>query len=101
MMAKTTLYSTARVLPGNKIEIQAPSLLVGQTVEVIILVQEVNLSSSVIEEQALSLEQRLDFLKLPIVERRRILESQTETMLNHYQQDSEWQELMSGDIINY
>ncbi len=99
-MTKTTLYSTAKVLPGNKIEIQAPSLSVGQTVEVIILVQEVNLSSTV-EEQALSLGQRLAFLKLPIAERRRILESQTETILNHYQQDSEWQELMSGDIINY
>ena len=100
-MVKTTLYSTTKVLPGNKIEIQAPSLSVGQTVEVIILVQEEATSSSAIEKQSLSLEQRLAFLKLPITERRRILESQAETMLNYYQQDSEWQELMSGDIINY
>ncbi|MGB3692037.1 MAG: hypothetical protein WBG70_16620 [Spirulinaceae cyanobacterium] len=101
MMVKTTLYSIAKVLPGNKIEIQAPSLSVGQTVEVVILVQDVKLSSPAIEKQVLSLEQRLALLKLPIAERRRILESQAEKMLNHYQQDSEWQELMSGDIINY
>ncbi|MGC1248153.1 MAG: hypothetical protein WA865_18220, partial [Spirulinaceae cyanobacterium] len=75
-MVKTTLYSIAKVLPGNKIEIQAPSLSVGQTVEVVILVQDVKLSSPAIEKQVLSLEQRLALLKLPIAERRRILESQ-------------------------
>ena len=48
-----------------------------------------------------TLEQRLAFLKLPMIERRRILESQAETALAHYQQNSEWQELMSGDIIDY
>ena len=100
-MVKSTLYSTAKVLPGNKIEIQDPNLLVGQTVEVIILVSEATPDSSAIEEQAPSLEQRLAFLKLPIAERRRILESQAETVLEHYHQDSEWQELMAGDIINY
>ena len=96
-MAKSTLYATAKVLPGNKIEIQAPNLSVGQTVEIVILVPEVTLDSS----QNLSLEQRLAFLKLPIAERKRILQSQAETMLAHYQKDSEWQELMAGDIIDY
>jgi hypothetical protein len=97
------IFALTKVLPGNKIEIQDPSLLVGQTVnvvKVIILVLQEATSSSV-EKQSLSLEQRLAFLKLPMTERRRILENQAETMLNHYQQDSEWQELMSGDIINY
>ncbi|PPT08235.1 hypothetical protein CKA32_005718 [Geitlerinema sp. FC II] len=51
-------------------------------------------------EESLSLEQRLAFLKLPMSEPRRILEGQAETMLEHYQQDSEWQELMAGDIID-
>ena len=99
-MAKSTLYTTAKVLPGNKIEIQNPNLSVGQTVEVVILVSEVT-PSSMIEEQTPSLEQRQNFLKLPIAERRRILESQAEKLVSHYQQDSEWQELMAGDIINY
>ncbi len=48
-----------------------------------------------------SLDQRFAFLKLPMAERRQILESQAETMVTHYQQESEWQELMAGDIIDY
>lgn len=95
---KSTLYLTAKVLPGNRIEILEPSLSVGQTVEVVILVPETTPYPA--DKQTLSLEQRLAFLKLPIAERRRILESQSETMLAHYQQDSEWQELMTGDIID-
>ena len=91
-MVKSTLYTTAKVLPGNRIEIQDSDLTVGQTVEVVILVEE---------GQSPSLEQRLAFLKLPIAERRHLLESQAEIMLSHYQQDSEWQELMIGDIIDY
>jgi|GEM_PF-871628 len=53
------------------------------------------------EEQSLTIEQRLNFLKLPIAERRQILESQAEEILAHYQQETEWQELMVGDIIDY
>ena len=99
-MVKMTLYSTTQVLPGNKIQIELPTLSVGQTVEVIILVQEEAPSFSALKKQSLSLEQRLAFLQLPMTERRRILESQAETMVDHYQQDCELQELMSGDIIN-
>ena len=100
-MVKTTLYSTTQVLPGNKIEIQAPNLPVGQMVEVIVLVQESSPSSTIDEAQDLSLAQRLAFLKLPLAERRQILEGQAEAMIEHYQQDSEWKELMAGDIIDY
>ena len=100
-MTKSTLYATAKVLPGNKIEIQSANFLVGQTVEVIILVPEVTHYLPVSEDQNLTLEQRLDFLRLPIAERRQILESQAERMLAHYQQESDWQELMAGDIIDY
>jgi hypothetical protein len=70
------LYATAKVLPGNIIEIQAPDLTVGETVEVIILRQEVSSHSSPPEECSPSLKQRLAFLKLPMSERRHILESQ-------------------------
>ena len=98
---KSTLYATAKVLPGNKIEIQSPNLSVGQTVEVIILVPEDTSDFSIPDDQSPSLKDRLAFLKLPIAERRRILESQAETVLEHYQQDSQWQELMAGDIIDY
>lgn len=100
-MIKSTLYTTAKVLPGNKIEIQSPDLTVGQMVEVVILAQEVSSHSSSTEEISPSLKHRLAFLKLPMTERRNILETQAEIMLSRYQQDSEWQELMAGDIIDY
>ena len=35
----------------------------------------------------------LEFMKLPLEERGRILERQAEAMLQHYQEDREWQEL--------
>jgi hypothetical protein len=104
-MTKSTLYATTKVLLGNNIEIHSANFLVGQTVEVIILVPdadpEVTPYLPITEEQSLTIEQRLDFLKLPISERRQILESQAEKMLAHYQQETEWQDLMAGDIIEY
>lgn len=36
---------------------------------------------------------RREFMKLPLEERGRILERQAEVMLQHYQEDREWQEL--------
>ncbi len=99
---KSTLYLTAKVLPGNKIEIQTPNLIEGQTVEVVIINSEPkNVASDVSENESLSLEQRRAFLKLPLAERRLILETQAEKRLSHYQENSEWQELMTGDIIDY
>lgn len=44
---------------------------------------------------------RREFMKLPIEERRRILAQQAEERLLHYQQDKEWQELQTGDLIDY
>ncbi|WP_414581288.1 hypothetical protein [Scytonema sp. PCC 10023] len=44
---------------------------------------------------------RREFMKLPIEERRRILAQQAVEMLLHYQQDKEWQELQTGDLIDY
>jgi hypothetical protein len=93
---KSTLYITTTVLPGNKIEIPTPNLIVGQSVEIIVLIPENSASKS-----NLTLEQKRAFLKLPLSERRKILASQSESIVNHYQQDSEWKELMSGDIIDY
>jgi hypothetical protein len=96
---KSTLYITATVLEGNKIEIQTPNLPIGQSVEVIVLVPDTNYSSE--QGQSLSLEQRIAFLKLPISERRRILQVQAESMVTHYEQNSEWKEFMAGDIVDY
>jgi uncharacterized protein YuzE len=52
-------------------------------------------------QQPLSLSDRRAFLQLPLEERRPILSEQAEVMALHYQQDSEWQELEAGDLIEY
>jgi len=44
---------------------------------------------------------RREFMKLPLEERRRILAEQAKLMLRHYQQHKEWQELQTGDLIDY
>jgi hypothetical protein len=40
-------------------------------------------------------------MQLSLEARRRILAQQAELMLLHYQQDKEWQEVETGDLINY
>ncbi len=44
---------------------------------------------------------RKEFMQLPLEERRNILAKQAEVMLQHYQEDREWQELEAGDLIDY
>ncbi len=53
------------------------------------------------EHSTLTLHQRRAFMKLPISERRQILEKQAEVMLEHYETSQEWRELEAGDIIDY
>ena len=52
-------------------------------------------------EDDLTLETRLTFLKKPLAERRRIMAAQADAMQTHYEQNSDWRELMTGDIIEY
>jgi uncharacterized protein (DUF433 family) len=40
---------------------------------------------------------RIEFMQLPLEERRNILAKQAEVMLQYYQEDKEWQELEAGD----
>jgi hypothetical protein len=40
------------------------------------------------------------FMKLPLEERRRLLAKQSEAMLSHYQEDKEWQELQTWDLMD-
>jgi hypothetical protein len=53
------------------------------------------------EPGAISLDERRAFMKLPLEERRRILQEQAEAMAIHYQQDTEWRDLQPGDLIEY
>jgi hypothetical protein len=40
-------------------------------------------------------------MQLRLEERRNILAKQAEVMLQHYQEDREWQELEAGDLFDY
>ncbi|OUL31331.1 hypothetical protein BV372_20450 [Nostoc sp. T09] len=44
---------------------------------------------------------RREFMKLPLEEQRRILAEQAELMLPQYQQNTEWQKLEAGDLVDY
>ncbi|BBD58496.1 hypothetical protein NIES2109_12710 [Nostoc sp. HK-01] len=58
-----------------------------------------------IETKAISVKpqtiNRREFMKLSLEERRRILAEQAERMLLHYEQNKEWQELETGDLLDY
>jgi hypothetical protein len=87
---KQTSYLTTTIQPGNRLEIDLPNFPIGQTVEVIIITEMPNPEAQMLN--------RSQFLKLPIADRRRILEQQAEAALPHYQQDTEWQEWVNLDI---
>lgn len=52
-------------------------------------------------DQPLTLVERQALMKLPISERRRILQEQANKIASHYEEDVEWRELDGGDIIEY
>ena len=52
-------------------------------------------------EVDLSVEQRLHLLRLPKDKRAQILGECADKMLSHYQNNTQWQELSSGDFIEY
>lgn len=62
---------------------------------------ETVLGESVDEEAPLSLIERRAFMKLPLTERRRIMQAQAERLLGSYEKDAERQEWQGGDIIEY
>lgn len=91
---KTTHYLTSTIQEGNRLEIDLPSLPVGQKVEVIILIisEPETKPAALLADRESFTNNRKAFLRLPMAERGRILEQQAELALAHYQQDSEWQE---------
>jgi len=54
-----------------------------------------------LDEQDLTIEERLAILKLTPSERATILSQSADKMLAHYQQNQEWQDLSGGDFIDY
>ncbi len=44
---------------------------------------------------------RRSFLKLPIEERRRIMQEQADQIQKHYEQDQSWRDVQAGDVLDY
>ncbi|MEH2328673.1 MAG: hypothetical protein V7K37_06185 [Nostoc sp.] len=55
-------------------------------------------SETLVQAKSIS---RRKFMKLSLEERPCILAAQAELMLLHYEQDREWQELQTEDLIDY
>lgn len=87
----SALHMHAMVMPGNRIEVTSPDLEEGSAVELFILPAGAPVSPAA----------RRAFLRLPMAERRRLLEEQAAQMANHYAQDTRWREIQGGDIVAY
>lgn len=48
-----------------------------------------------------SLKTRYSFLQKPLSERRQVLAAQADAMQNHYETNTEWKDLLVGDIVEY
>lgn len=92
IVMKQTLYLTTTVQPGNRLQLDLPESLVGQSIEVILILPEM-------EELAVGSLDRRALLKLPLAERRQIMGQQAEAALPYYEQDSEWQEWVNFDLV--
>lgn len=94
---KETHYITTTVKEGNRLELVTPTLAVGETVEVIVIVSERASPSIQNLFQTGETIDRRAFMNLPLSERGKILAQQAEAMLEHYEQDPEWREWVSFD----
>lgn len=52
-------------------------------------------------EEPLSLVERRAFMKLPLEERRQIMDRQAERIAAHYESNHEWREFLEGDFVDY
>ena len=53
------------------------------------------------EDGILSLRERRAFMRLPIEQRREIMEKQAKELTEHYTHDAEWKDIEGGDIVDY
>ena len=79
----SALHLQSTVLPGRRIEVTAPELSEGDTVDLIIIPAGAPITQPM----------RRAFLRLPLAERRKILAQEADAMLAHYEKDTEWREL--------
>lgn len=65
------------------------------------LMEKMSLFQKEEEKKDLSLSDRRAFMDLPMEERRQIMEEQAEEIRAHYEQNTEWEKLQGGDIVEY
>jgi len=83
------------VLPGHRIELTSPELTEGQAVEVLVRPRQAIPTGATTTDP-------VQLLKLPLEERRRILEAAAEQAVEYYSQpDPERDAWQGGDIIEY
>lgn len=59
------------------------------------------LGETVKQSDNLTLRERKAFMRLPIEQRRKVLEKQAQELAAHYDEDKDWKETESGDFIDY
>jgi hypothetical protein len=75
------------------------SELAGQRVRLTVLPSETDGTPT--PKSTPTLAERRALLRLPLAERQRILAEQAEILADYYQQDGEWKEFLTGDIVEY
>lgn len=60
-----------------------------------------NLANTIFQEIANHQSLRHLLLQMPLEQRHQILAAQAEAIAQHYQENTDWQELGAGDFINY
>ncbi|NEO27248.1 MAG: hypothetical protein F6K03_10210, partial [Kamptonema sp. SIO4C4] len=83
-------YLTTTIQTGNRLELSLPELSVGQKVEVIVIVPDA--------EDSTGENKNRDLMQLSLAERRHLLAEQAEVMVQHYEQDTDWQEWVNADL---
>jgi transcriptional regulator with XRE-family HTH domain len=59
------------------------------------------LGESMKMKEPVSLVERRAFMKLPLLDRRKIMARQAKEIAAHYEKDSSWKDLETGDIVDY
>ena len=58
------------------------------------------LGESMKVKEPVSLVERRAFMKLPLVDRRKIMARQAKEIADHYEKDVSWKDLETGDIVD-
>ena len=87
---QTAIRIRTTVLPGHRIEFSNPQLAEGSAVDVVVTPSEPSARQSL---------GRREMLRMPLEQRRKVLEQQSERMASHYEPSEERTAWQGGDIF--